>query len=169
MKVTNRVVTTNTTRAGVSDFRVGPFNSIDNVLMTLPAGLFCYLTTARRDVNVVFIPARREVVRMPETISRLGGILADESGRRVAIIANSHRTMARLQPTAKLVLHDVTIHARFSVVSHVRITARVDERVCAHTDSHAKRNGQNNSARKPSLHLFLFCLFVAYFGWHSTH
>jgi hypothetical protein len=143
MKVTNRVVTTNTTRAGVSEFRVGAFNSIDNVLMTLPAGLFCYLPTARRDVNVVFIPARREVVRMPETISRLGGILADESGRRVAIIANSHRTMARLQPTAKLVLHDMTIHARFSVVSHVRITTRVDERVGAHTDSYADGDTQD--------------------------
>src|SRR6185503_12408880 len=129
----------------------------DNVLVTFPAGLFCYLTTARRDVNVVFIPAGREVIRMPETISRLGRILADESGWRVAIIANRHCTMTRLQPTAKLILHDMTIHARFSVVSHVRIAARVDKRVSTHADGHTNRDAQNDS-RKPSLHA-PFCAF----------
>ena len=108
--------------------------------MTLAAGLFSYRTTARRDVNVVFEPAGREVVRMPETILRLGCIFADKAGWRMTIVANRHRTMARLQPTTKLVLHHMTIHTRFSVVSHVGIPARVDECIGAHTYGHSDRD-----------------------------
>jgi hypothetical protein len=69
--------------------------------------------------------------------------------------------MTRLQPTAKLILHDMTIHARFSVVSHVRIATRIDKRVSTHTDSRTNRDAQNNS-RKPSLHA-PFCAFGGYF------
>ena len=110
--------------------------------MTLPASLFSYRATARRDVNVVFVPAGREVVRMPETILRLGCIFADESRRCVTIVANRYRTMARLQPTTKLVLHDMTIHTRFSVVSHVGIPAGVNEGVGANTYGHADRDAE---------------------------
>ena len=87
--------------------------------MTLPAGLFSYRTTARRDVNVVFEPASREVVRVPEAVLRFSCIFADEAGRRMAIVANRHRTMAGLHPAVKLVLHHMTIDTRFSVVTHV--------------------------------------------------
>ena len=125
--------------------------------MTLPAGLFSYRTTARRDVNVVFEPSGREVVRMPETVLRFGCIFADETGWCVTIVANSHSTMAGLQPTIKLVLHNVTIHTRFSVVSHVGISASVNEGVGAHTYRHSDRDAEYHSARKcPLTHLRTF-------------
>lgn len=127
------------------------FDSLHDILMTLPASLFSYRATTRRDVNVVFVPAGREVVRMPETILRLGCIFADETGRRVTIVANRHRTMARLQPTTKLVLHNMTIHTRFSVVSHIGIPAGVNEGVGAHTYRHADRDTEDDFK-----HLLLF-------------
>src|SRR5687767_7099691 len=95
------------------------FNRLHNFLMTFAAGLFSYFPPSLRDVNVVFKPARREVVGMPETVACFGCVLANESGRRVAIVAHGDCTMARFHPAAKLLLHDMTIHTRFSVVSHV--------------------------------------------------
>ena len=133
------------------------FNGLDNVLMTFAAGFFRHFTASRCDVNVVFEPAGGEVVGMPETVSRFGGVLGNETGRRVAIVANRHRTMARLQPTAELVLHDVTIHTRFSIVSHVRIATRVHEGVCANTHGHADRDAEYYPACKSaSTHGLLF-------------
>src|SRR5688500_6372389 len=110
--------------------------------MTFPAGLFLCFTASRRDVSVVFKPAGREVVGVSQAVSRLGGVFGSDSGRRVAIVANRHRTIARLQPTAEVVLHDVTIHTRFSIVSHVGIAARVHEGIRAYADRHANRDAQ---------------------------
>src|SRR5215213_761229 len=129
--------------------------------MTLPAGLFGHRATTRRDLNVVVIPASREVIGMPETILGFGGVFADESGRRMAIVANRHGPVARVHPAAKLLLHDVTVHTGFSVVSHVRITTRIDKGEGTNTQRHTNCDTQNCSARKPSLHLCLL-LWVAF-------
>ena len=61
---------------------------LNNLLMTLSARLFGYSATSRRDVDVVFIPARREIVGVPETILRFSGVLSDESRRCVTIVAH---------------------------------------------------------------------------------
>ena len=95
--------------------------------MTLSASLFSYLATSWCDVNVVLEPTRGEVVGMPEAVPRLGRVFADEPRRRVAIVADGYSSMARLQPAAILLLHDMAVNAGFSVIGHVRITARVDE------------------------------------------
>jgi len=135
-------VTANTTCLRIGGVGVGAFDRLHDVVMTFPAGLFRYFTASRRDVNVVFKPAGREVIGVPETVSRLGGVFGNETGRRVAIVTNRHRTMARLQPTTELVLHDVTIHTRFSIVGHVGIAARVHEGIRAYANRHANRDAQ---------------------------
>ena len=109
------------------------FNRLHDFLVTLAAGFFSYLTASGRDVNVVFKPARREIVGMPEAVARFSGVLRNQSGRCMAIITNGNCAMARLQPTAKLVLHDVTVHACLSVISHVRVAAGINEGVRTHT------------------------------------
>ena len=65
--------------------------------------------------------------------------------------------MARLQPTAKLILHDMTVHTGFSVVRHVRITTSVHEGVGANTDREADGDAQDHTTCKPwFIHLLLF-------------
>ena len=111
--------------------------------MTLSAGLFSYLAASGGDVDVVFKPTGREVVRVPETITRFGHVFGHQARWRVAIVAYGNCAMARLQPAAKLVLHHMTIHTRFRVVGHVRISARVDKRVGTHTQRDSNRHAQN--------------------------
>ena len=94
---------------------------------------------------VVFEPAGREVVGMPEAVACFGCVLGYKSRRCVAIVANSDGSMTRLHPAAELLLHDMTIHTRFSVVSHVGITTRVDECVGADTDCQADEDAQNHA------------------------
>src|SRR5688572_19045783 len=120
MHVTNRVVTANATSSFISRIRVWTFDSLYDLLMTFAARQFGHLTSARSDVNVVFKPSCREIVRVPETVACFRGVLGDESRRRVTIVAHSYGSMARLHPTIKLVLHDMTIHAGFSIIGHVR-------------------------------------------------
>ena len=110
MQVAHRVVTANTTRLRIINLGVRAFNGLYYFLVTLPAGLFGYRTTTRRDVNVVFKPTGREIVRVPETITRFGHVFGRQARWRVAIVAYGNRAMARLQPAAKLVLHHMTIH-----------------------------------------------------------
>ena len=148
--MTDRSVTANTTRLRVFRFRVRAFDRLHDFLVTLAAGLFRYFSDSLRDVNVVFKPAGREIVGMPEPVARFSGVLRNQPGRRVAIIANRDRAMARLQPAAKLVLHDMTVNARFGVIGHVRITTSVDEGVRANTNGHADRDSQDYSTRQPS-------------------
>ena len=149
-------MTANTTRARVVDFSVRAFDRNDDVLMTLPASLFRYVETALRDVNVVFEPTSCEVVGMPESVACFRHVLRNESRWRVAIVAHSDRAMARLQPAAELLLHDMTIHAGFGVVSHVRIAARVDKRVGADPDRHAEDDAKYDPACKSSANHLLF-------------
>jgi hypothetical protein len=73
--------------------RVFAFNSIYDLLMTLPASLFSYLPASGSDVDVVFVPTGGEVVGMPEPIPTLCSVFANESRRRVTIVTNSDSSM----------------------------------------------------------------------------
>ncbi len=90
MHVPNRVVTTEATCFRLGCSGVWTFNSVDDLLMTLPASFFSYLATSWCDLDVVLEPSRGEVIGMPETILRLGRVFAHQSRRRVAIVANCH-------------------------------------------------------------------------------
>ena len=81
---------------------------------------------------------------MPEPVPRLGCIFADEIMRRVAIVAGCDRLVARLQPAAVLVFHDVAIRTGERIVAHVRIALAVPERVHAHADRETEPNAEND-------------------------
>lgn len=155
-------MTTNTTRALVFRVCVRTFDSLHDFLVTLAACLFGHLAASRGNVNVVFKPAGREVVRVPETITRFGHVFGHEARRRVAIVAYGNRAMTRLHPAAKLVLHHMTIHTRFGVVGHVGIATRIDEGVRTDTQCDSNPHAQNYTRlyrHKLSL-LYTFTLFV---------
>jgi hypothetical protein len=155
-------MTTNTTGALVFRVHMRAFDGLYDFLVTLAARLFRHLAASWRDVNVVFKPAGREIVRVPETITRFSHVFGHQARWRVAVVAYGNRAMARLHPAAKLVLHHVTIHTRFGVVGHVRITARVDKRVRTHTQCDSDRNAQNYTRlyRHKLSFLYAFALFV---------
>lgn len=116
--------------------------------MTFPAGLFGHLKAVFGNAYVVFKPTRGEVVRMPESVARLGHVLADELRRRVAIVADGYVAMTGLQPSAVLLVHDVTVRAGRRIVCHVRISFRVNKRVGSDTDGKSQRHAEDNSLSK---------------------
>lgn len=77
---------------------------------------------------------------MPEAVARFGCVFAHEVWWSVAIIAASDLSMARLEPTAVLLLHDVAIDTRLSVVGHVGIAAGIDKGVGADADGKSDRS-----------------------------
>ena len=114
--------------------------------MTFPAGLFRYFAAAWRDVNVVFIPARREIVRVPKAVACLGHVLGHKTRWGMTIIADGYGAMARLDPTAELFLHDVAVYTGVSIVGHVGIAAGVNKRVGANSHGQTERDTDNHSA-----------------------
>lgn len=123
------------------------FNRVHDFLMTLSTGFFGDLKAVFGNAYVVFEPTGGEIVRMPESVARLGHVLADELRRRVTVVADSSVTMTGLQPSAVLVVHDVAVRARRGIVGHVRIAARVNEGIRADADGQADRHAENNPLR----------------------
>ena len=116
--------------------------------MTFPAGFFGDLKAVFGNAYVVFEPTGGEVVRMPESVARLGHVLADELRRRVAIVADGCVAMTGLQPTAVLLVHDVTVRAGRGIVRHVRIPLGVNKRVGSDTDGQSQRHAEDDSLSK---------------------
>lgn len=81
---------------------------------------------------------------MPEPVPSLGRIFADEIMRRVAIVTGCDRLVARLQPAAVLIFHDVAIRTGERIVAHVRIALTVPERVNTHPDRKAEPNAEHD-------------------------
>ena len=120
--------------------------------MTLSASFFSYLSASWCDLDVVFEPTGGEVIGMPEAIARLCRVFANESRRRVAIIADGYSSMTRFHPAVKLLPHDVTISATLSVIRQVRITASVDEGVRTDTYGQTEGNSKNYPLRQAKSH-----------------
>ncbi len=77
---------------------------------------------------------------MPESIRGLGRILADEIGRRVAIVASGDGLMTRFLPGVELFVHHMTVGAGGRVIAHVRVTLGINKREKADADEKADGN-----------------------------
>src|SRR5262245_26679570 len=86
-------------------------NGLNNIFVTMPAGVFRHLAVKRGDLNVIRVTPRREVKRMKEAVHRLHGVFAGEVMRCVAVIASSRRAVAGLDPSVVLPPHHVAIGA----------------------------------------------------------
>ena len=116
--------------------------------MTFPAGFFGDLKAVFGNAYVVFEPTGGEVVRMPESVARLGHVLADELRRRVAVVADGCVAMTGLQPPAVLLVHDVTVRTGRGIVCQVRIPLGVNKRVGSDTDGKSQRHAEDDSLSK---------------------
>ena len=119
-----------------------PGNGLHDIQMTFVAGALRNLQIVWLDLQRVRMPARCEREGMPETVGSLGGILADEAGGRVAIIANRDGAMARLDPAIVVLLHDVAIGAGCGVVGQVGSALGVHEGVRTNPGNHSNGNTQ---------------------------
>src|SRR5688572_18128183 len=68
------------------------------VRVAVATGLFGDRAIARLDAERVGEPAGCEREGVPEAVRRLGEVLGDEPGRRVAVVARGDRAVARLHP-----------------------------------------------------------------------
>ena len=148
MKVTNRTMAADATYLRILPIRMPAFDRVHSFLMAFPASLFGYCLSVIRDADVVFEPAGREVIGMPESVAGFGRVLGDKLRRRVAIVADGDVAMAGLEPGAVLVLHHMTIGAGLRVISEIRITASVDKGVGADADGEANCHAQDDSVTK---------------------
>ena len=148
MKMTYRTMAPNTTYCRVLRFGMLSFNRVHGFLMTFPAGFFGDFKAVFGNADVVFEPAGRKVIGMPESVARLGHVLADELRRRVTVVADGCVAMTGLQPTAVLLVHDVTVRAGRGIVCQVRIPLGVNKRVGSDTDGKSQRHAEDDSLSK---------------------
>src|SRR5262245_5495896 len=117
--MSNGSMTTKATGLFVARVRMRTFDRLDDLLMAFPARLLCNDAAVIRNAYVVVEPTGGEVIRMPKAVSCFGGVLANEIWRSVTVVANGDVPMARLQPCAVLLVHDMAVCASLWIVSHV--------------------------------------------------
>ena len=79
---------------------------------------------------------------MSHAIAKLCQILSEEIFRRMAVVTNCRVPVARANPARQLLLHHVTICARFMTVGEIRSAFGIDESKAADTD------GQSDDDRR---------------------
>ena len=95
--------------------------------MAMMAGAFGYTAIALGDAERVGISSRREVERMPETVSCLHYVLPDEIVRSMAVVTGGDGVMASFHPGGIMLAHDVAIGTRGRIVGEVRRATGVSE------------------------------------------
>src|SRR5687767_1140073 len=128
----------------IPGFRVC-LDRLDDRLVALTARCFGDGAIARGDRDGLGEPASREGERVPETVERLRRVLADDTGRRVAVVAHGHLAMTALDPAVELLAHHVAVHARSRIVRQVGGPLRVHEGVATDPDADADQHRQRES------------------------
>ena len=151
--MSHRVVAAQASELSAARRRVRRFDSIDNFYMTITAGLLGDLPAVPLDLNIVLVAADGEEKRMPESVGRLGRILADKVCRSVAAIAGRHRAVRRLEPAVELLLHNVAVGAGRRIVSEIGPTLGIGKSVGANADGNADHDSEQNALDRARFHL----------------
>jgi hypothetical protein len=131
---------------------------LDDGLMAFPAGAFRDFPMVRLDAQRIGKSAGGKSERMPESIRSFGGVLGNDAGRRVAVVANRDGAMARLDPAVVLLAHHVAVGARRRIVGQIRAAFGVNERVSADAGGETNRHAEYQDGNRE---------FVACSGMHS--
>ncbi len=126
---------------------------MNHILVTGAAGLFGNFQIMPFDLNRLVKTAERKIIRMPETVRGFRIVFADCIGRRVAVVTGRGGVVARFQPTAVLLFHNMAVGARSRVVAHIRIAFRIDERIKTDTDRQAECRADNHEFDDLQAHL----------------
>ena len=122
-------------------------------LVTSPAVRLRDVATAWRCPDGLRKRAGREVVRVPEPVARLGGVLAQEIVWNVAVVAHRHRSMTALDPAVILLVHHMAVRACARGVAHIGPAPRIRERVGPEPEHCTQQNGTTTmDALKPWRH-----------------
>jgi hypothetical protein len=119
-------------------------NGLDNGGVTVAARILGDACVPRGDAYRFGKGAGREIERMPEAVQRFCPVLTEDVMRRVTVVAHGNGAMARLQPGAVLLLHDMAVGARLRIVGEIRGAACVDERETADPERQPQRQTQQD-------------------------
>src|SRR4029453_16524 len=89
---------------------------------------------------------------MPKAIRCLGGILADEVCRRVAVVAGRSRPVGRLEPAVELLAHHMAVGAGRRIVSEVGPTLGIGEGIDANPDGNAENDAKQDALNRARFH-----------------
>lgn len=129
--------------SAVNDARYGHGMAAHAVVLdNLPSGVL--------DPDDLRIPEGKHV-RMPHAMLGLGGILADQSVRYMAIVAG-REAVRRNFPRLVIIVHHVAVDARFGIIQHIRVALGIDERVAAHAHKHTKNHRNRDGECRFRLH-----------------
>jgi hypothetical protein len=117
-------------------------NGFDNVTMTIPATVLSDFGIMGFDADGLVKPTRGERPGMSHAVAKLRQILSEEIFRRMAVVTNCCVPVARSYPAGQLLLHDMTVCARFRTVGEIRSAFGIDESKAADTD------GQSDDDRR---------------------
>ena len=108
--------------------------------MAVHAGMLRHSAVPRLDLNGLMKVFKRKCQRMEEPIVGLGHPFADKAVRKVAIVAYSDVTMARILPRIEMALHHVAISACRRVIAQIAPALAITERKCADTRENAEHH-----------------------------
>ena len=117
-------------------------NVFGNVRVTITARFFGHALVAPRNLNRLVETAERKIIRMPETVCSLCVVFSHEIVGRVTIVAGSNGMMTRFLPAVVLLVHNMAVSARSWIITQVRITFGINERIKA--NSQRQTNGNAN-------------------------
>ena len=110
------------------------------LLVTVTASRFRDFMVALRNAQRIGEVARCEVERVPETVTRLGHVLADQVMLGVAVVADGHGMVRRLGPGGIMLGHDVAVGAGGRIVGQIGCASRVYKGECTDPDRHTEQN-----------------------------
>jgi len=118
-------------------------DALNNFRVAFQACRLGHSKVALRDNDFVGEPATREGKRVKEAVNRFRRVLRNQSGRRMAIVADGNLAVARFHPAAQVLSHHMAIGARLWVVAEVGRALRITE--CIETDA---EKGSHGNAEK---------------------
>ena len=93
-----------------------PIDRIDHRRVTMAASGLGNPFVSRRYLNRFVKLARRKSKAMPEPVRRLRHVLTDEIMGGVTIITGGDASVASLEPSFVLLVHDVAVDARLGII-----------------------------------------------------
>src|SRR5262245_8803662 len=95
------------------------FDLMNNLRMAFTTGALRYFAITLVHQNFVRVTSGGKCERMPESVFSFGKVFRKKSGRRMAIIACSYRTVTRLDPSIVITLHYVAIRTGSGIVRQI--------------------------------------------------
>jgi hypothetical protein len=122
----------------------GRVDSAGQIGVAFHAGSIGHAVVASRDSNFVGKPLCGESPGVEEAIQCFGGVLGEEAGGSMAVVADGPLAMARTEPAGMLIAHDVAVGAGIGIIGEVGTTLGITEGEQSYAEEDAARNAQQD-------------------------